>query len=476
MLSMMVHLTGATAAVRSTPHGVVLPVGQARVELAVASLNSFRVSVSFGGAAPRQLETPMVAPQTAFAKFDNVKVGAYQGIKTAFGSILVSEAGGFKMLDATGAVLTEVGSGFATNTHPQQTYWPAAAAAAAAPTCDPTAKRGDCGMPTGASQSSCEAGGCCWSPVDPNPNDLPWCFHSNGVPTPPPAPTPPTPVPSICASVSPATDVGAATRVGATKATDQNGCCVRCDADPGCETWIFATDGYVDDQGNNCWFMKDVQGLQPRSGRIVGGKLPPTPAPTPAPPVTTLTLGASKTALYYGAGADGQTALSLTTRASSPYINNRAFMTPHYHSTDGYSTLGVSLLTDDQTGDNDHYPAAWTAETSDSAVTWTIAGTEADLYLMPGSSLKHGTSAYYEVTGAPKVLPRHAYGFMACRWGWDHSDRPGESAPDYMKRMLGDFRSGSFPIDSFISDFEWYTDEPDYNLPQAGTATFTDFW
>ena len=74
---------------------------------------------------------------------------------------------------------------------------------------------------------------------------------------------------------------------------------------------------------------------------------------------------------------------------------------------------------------------------------------------MPGASLKAGTSVYYEVTGAPKVLPRHAYGFMACRWGWDRSDRQGESAPDYIKRMLTDFRTGSFPIDSFISDFEW---------------------
>ena len=44
---------------------------------------------------------------------------------------------------------------------------------------------------------------------------------------------------------------------------------------------------------------------------------------------------------------------------------------------------------------------------------------------------------------------------LQCGWGWDRSDRQGESAPDYIKRMLTDFRTGSFPIDSFISDFEW---------------------
>jgi hypothetical protein len=70
------------------------------------------------------------------------------------------------------------------------------AAAVTATTCEPAAARSDCGMPTGASQASCEAGGCCWAPVSPNPSNLPWCFRPNGAPTPapaPPAPTPPAP-------------------------------------------------------------------------------------------------------------------------------------------------------------------------------------------------------------------------------------------------------------------------------------------
>jgi alpha-glucosidase len=123
-----------------------------------------------------------------------------------------------------------------------------------------------------------------------------------------------------------------------------------------------------------------------------------------------------------------------------------------------------------------HYPAAWALSGDRQTVGWSIGSERFDLYLLPSASLKAGTSAYYNLTGAPKVLPRYAYGFMACRWGWDRSDRPGESAPGYIERMLTDFRAGSFPIDAWISDFEWYTDEPDYNLPQAGTETFTDFW
>jgi hypothetical protein len=42
---------------------------------------------------------------------------------------------------------------------------------------------------------------------------------------------------------------------------------------------------------------------------------------------------------------------------------------------------------------------------------------------------------------------RYAFGFWACRWGW--TDR------DYIFEMLSDFRNGSYPLDAWISDFEW---------------------
>jgi hypothetical protein len=61
-----------------------------------------------------------------------------------------------------------------------------------------------------------------------------------------------------------------------------------------------------------------------------------------------------------------------------------------------------------------------------------------------------------------QVLPRHAYGFVACRWGW--TDRA------YIESILTQFRSGGYPIDSFISDFEWYTPNPDYSLPDQGAC------
>mmetsp|Transcript_43627 Transcript_43627/g.61314 ORF Transcript_43627/g.61314 Transcript_43627/m.61314 type:complete len:548 (+) Transcript_43627:16-1659(+) len=58
--------------------------------------------------------------------------------------------------------------------------------------CDPSATRTDC-APGGISESGCIQKGCCYYPVNPNPQNLPWCFGPNFVPLPPPPPpgTPP---------------------------------------------------------------------------------------------------------------------------------------------------------------------------------------------------------------------------------------------------------------------------------------------
>ena len=43
--------------------------------------------------------------------------------------------------------------------------------------CDPRASnRKDCGF-DGVTKESCEAQYCCWAPVLPNPNNVPWCFY-----------------------------------------------------------------------------------------------------------------------------------------------------------------------------------------------------------------------------------------------------------------------------------------------------------
>lgn len=66
--------------------------------------------------------------------------------------------------------------------------------------CEPQGSRSDCGH-MGTNQQKCEAGGCCWGPVTPNPGNLPWCFHKSGPSPPPPPPSPPTPPGARCATV-----------------------------------------------------------------------------------------------------------------------------------------------------------------------------------------------------------------------------------------------------------------------------------
>jgi alpha-glucosidase (family GH31 glycosyl hydrolase) len=47
------------------------------------------------------------------------------------------------------------------------------------------------------------------------------------------------------------------------------------------------------------------------------------------------------------------------------------------------------------------------------------------------------------------VPPRYAFGFLASRWGWNNAS--------YIEDVVQQFRDGQFPIDSIISDFEWYS-------------------
>ena len=66
----------------------------------------------------------------------------------------------------------------------------------------PTGGKTDCGA-EGTTNQTCAAAGCCWLPVNPNPNNEPWCFKQSG-PAPPPGPAPPAP-PIVSLGAIPAT-------------------------------------------------------------------------------------------------------------------------------------------------------------------------------------------------------------------------------------------------------------------------------
>ena len=49
---------------------------------------------------------------------------------------------------------------------------------------------------------------------------------------------------------------------------------------------------------------------------------------------------------------------------------------------------------------------------------WAV-GAGADWYLAPAPSGYDFYRAYFELTGAPAIPPRYAFGFMATYWGYE---------------------------------------------------------
>lgn len=79
---------------------------------------------------------------------------------------------------------------------------------------------------------------------------------------------------------------------------------------------------------------------------------------------------------------------------------------------------------------------------------WHGRGVSMDYYLAPAEGGYDYIKALYDLTGAPAVPPRHGMAFMATYWGYTSM----AEVEGYMHR----FRNGSYPIDSFIMDYDWF--------------------
>ena len=149
-------------------------------------------------------------------------------------------------------------------------------------------------------------------------------------------------------------------------------------------------------------------------------------------------------------------------------VGNTKWYVPSYWGTEGYSVLAVAAAAAPSSGGAgagsgvlNEYQAAWSRSSGASAdaphpgngdsggggggggVRWTFAGdgsksgtssNKADLYLMPAATLAHGVSAMAALTGGAAVPPKYAFGFLACRWGWQNRS--------YIEATLNHFRSG----------------------------------
>jgi alpha-glucosidase len=180
---------------------------------------------------------------------------------------------------------------------------------------------------------------------------------------------------------------------------------------------------------------------------------------------------ATAAGLFYGSGGGSSDAKRLDFSGNvTPVVLNRGGQgsvtyVPYFYNTEGYAALGVV-----RQGKTDTSGGAVSAtyETSEGSVKWSnTCGGPLELYLMPAAALEQGTLAYYRLIGSPRVPPLYSFGFIASRWGW--KDR------SYIEETLQHFRSGFFPADGFIVDFEWYTKESDYAYDNDGKRSCDDF-
>lgn len=78
---------------------------------------------------------------------------------------------------------------------------------------------------------------------------------------------------------------------------------------------------------------------------------------------------------------------------------------------------------------------------------WVLGDGAADLYLAPAPTPINMLKALYQLTGAPGIPPRYAFGSMYTYWGYDNM----EEVEGNMTR----FRDGAYPIDAHIMDYDW---------------------
>jgi alpha-glucosidase len=241
------------------------------------------------------------------------------------------------------------------------------------------------------------------------------------------------------------------------KVASQAACCAACNGDSSCTAWVYDTQA----DSPNCWPLSNAGGMQPGVANRVLGAPPP-------PPALNFVLAASDGASFLGAGTDGPSAQTMERASAQAQVFNTGSWTPSFWSSDGWSVLAVSPLVD--AGDGVHgtgqYPVSWARGAGN--VTLSVRGADsADLYLAPAPDLRAHVVAQAALEGRAALLPRYAFAFWACRWGWVNQS--------YIEGVLAEFRSGSFPLDNMISDFEWYTPKPDYSLPPQGDPNYRDF-
>jgi alpha-glucosidase len=157
---------------------------------------------------------------------------------------------------------------------------------------------------------------------------------------------------------------------------------------------------------------------------------------------------------FYGNGNESENhAGPLLHTSGKQVVVNGATSVPYIWSPSGYGILVANDILDV----NRHI----TWFDSNGTLTWTVPEGFADVYLMAANDSAGVLGEYARLTGSAPIPPRWTFGFLMSRWGY-------KDAADVQDKWQ-QFRDRKIPVDAFVYDYDWYTNDWDFN-----PATFPD--
>ena len=333
--------------------------------VSVGSASSFLLSARFDGWAAAPLDSPSLDGGRSFAPSVPVEMNGMTGLRTSFGSLLVSTdgSGSWALLDAANATLV---SGAA----PQQ----AANGAGAAGVLLPVAGAGAGGGPL-------QTDNC----LNNGDFSAPFYYNAEGA--------------YLAFPVS--SWLYDPTRPHCYPASFQG---------PPAAPWAATCD----------------------AGKLGAGKRAADPQRTASYPGG-LNVGSAKECCNYCGHDEACVAIDFAAAPQDPTLEANCFPLRNYSGT--VDAPGFSFAA---TAARPAPPAApgW----------WVLGGGAADVYLAPSAAPLPFLKALYQLTGAPGIPPRYAFGAMWTYWGYDNMEQ--------VEGNMTLFRDGAYPIDAHIMDCE----------------------
>jgi alpha-glucosidase len=151
---------------------------------------------------------------------------------------------------------------------------------------------------------------------------------------------------------------------------------------------------------------------------------------------------------FYGNGNEGANrAGPLIHTSGKQVVDNGTASVPFIWSPSGYGVL----VANDIPSVHDHI----TWSDASGTLTWTVPAGFADIYLMAAPDGAGVLGQYARLTGSAPIPPRWTFGYLLSRWGYGN-------AADVQDKWH-QFRDRKIPIDAFIYDYDWFSDDWKFN-------------